>query len=209
MRNAKPGNHLKSPGELYCLAPLILLWWRYLQKEPKFGRYRTCEHVTGHRSQLLQVIALLINNWDKQFPLKLKLYFGFWFLVATVYNVVKLCVSCGMCVDCTARQKHESALVVAVMSLIVTSSCIKVFKQRYFHWVQWKADMFNFSVKKCCCWWFATNSPHANAGNWNSTTPSIRDFVAVCETLISCWPWYILQMWWNELKEGFYRQNPA
>ena len=30
--------------------------------------------------------------------------------MASVYNVVKLCVSCGMCVDRTARQKHELAL---------------------------------------------------------------------------------------------------
>ena len=30
--------------------------------------------------------------------------------MVTVCNVVKLCVSCGMCVDRTARQKHELAL---------------------------------------------------------------------------------------------------
>ena len=29
----------------------------------------------------------------------------------------------------------------------------------------------------------ATNSPHANAGNCNSTVPSIREFVVVCKTL--------------------------
>ena len=33
-------------------------------------------------------------NWDKQFPLKHKLYFGFWFFVERVYNV-----SCEMSVE--------------------------------------------------------------------------------------------------------------
>ena len=32
---------------------------------------------TGYRSQV-QVTALLIDNWDKQFPLKRKLYFEMW-----------------------------------------------------------------------------------------------------------------------------------
>ena len=33
--------------------------------------------VTGHRSQV-QIIAQLINNWDKQLPRKLKFYFSLW-----------------------------------------------------------------------------------------------------------------------------------
>ena len=66
-----------------------------LKSNMKFGRYRT--NVTGHRSQV-QVIALLINNWDKQFSLKLKLYFGFWFLMERVYNVsYRMCIECAWC----------------------------------------------------------------------------------------------------------------
>ena len=69
----------------------------------KFSRYRI--YVTGHRSQV-QVIALLINNWNK-----LKLYFGFWFLMERVYYDVDFCINCKlMCMDRIARQKQESGL---------------------------------------------------------------------------------------------------
>ena len=52
----------------------------------KFRRYRI--HVTGHRSQM-QVVASLMNNWNK-----LKLYFGFCFLMERVYYDVDLCINC-------------------------------------------------------------------------------------------------------------------
>ena len=47
-------------------------------------------------------------NWDKQFPLKLKLYFGFWFFVERVYNA-----SCAMCIEwakCQLWNVHGFAL---------------------------------------------------------------------------------------------------
>ena len=49
--------------------------------------YKT--QVKGYRSQE-QVIAILINNWDKQFPLKLKFYFGLWLGLGDIFSVVYL-----------------------------------------------------------------------------------------------------------------------
>ena len=156
-----------------------------------FGRYRV--RVTGHRSQV-QVIILLISNWNKlssisDFDSSWREFIMLW----TFVLVLKL-----MFMDRITRQKYESALegtdVVAVMSLIkliVMSSCSKVSKRHNFHWVQWEADKFTSSVKNVeivYSWLIATNSPHAYAGNCNSTRPTIRDFMAVYEILIGCWP---------------------
>ena len=56
-----------------------------------------------------------------------------------------------------------------------------------FHWVQWKADSVYFLCEKKMFKMFtvgemATNFPHANAGNCNSTTLSKTDFASVCKT---------------------------
>ena len=54
------------------------------------GRYQT--KITGHRLQV-HVNALLINNWDKQFTPKLKLYFGLWLRLGDTLSVVYLIVT--------------------------------------------------------------------------------------------------------------------
>ena len=46
------------------------------------GRYK-------HKSQV-QVTGLLIDHWDKQFPLELKLYFGVWLGLGDTFRVVYL-----------------------------------------------------------------------------------------------------------------------
>ena len=42
---------------------------------------------TGHRSQV-QITAVLINNWVKQFPVKLKFYFALWLGLGDTYKVL-------------------------------------------------------------------------------------------------------------------------
>ena len=53
-------------------------------------------------------------------------------MMSTFVSIVKL-----MCMDRIARQNYKSQVwkAVAVTSLIVMSSCIKVSKQHNFHWV--------------------------------------------------------------------------
>lgn len=48
--------------------------------------------ITGYRLQV-HVTVLLINNWDKQFTLKLKLYFGLWLRLRDTFSVVYLIVT--------------------------------------------------------------------------------------------------------------------
>ena len=38
----------------------------------------------------MQVTALLINNWNKQFPITLKLYFGLWLGLGDIFSVIYL-----------------------------------------------------------------------------------------------------------------------
>ena len=60
-----------------------------------------------------------------------------------------------MCLDRTARRKHELALYVyiwlevVVTSSIVASSCIKVSKQHNFHWVQRPTRSFTLCERVC------------------------------------------------------------
>ena len=58
--------------------------WRTKRlKEDAFKKTK----VTGHK---VQVTALLLNNWDKQFPIKVKFYFGLWLGLEDTFSVVYL-----------------------------------------------------------------------------------------------------------------------
>ena len=73
----------------------------------------------------------------------------------------------------------------------------------------WKADMV-IHPKKNLCWWIATHSPHANAGNgkrYNADSKRLRDGF-VSHLIPLCLP-YIPQMRRTEFKCGFHRQNRA
>ena len=67
---------------------------------------------------------------------------------------------------------------------------------------RWKADMV---IHTYCCW-IVTNSPHVNAENCNGCMYNAISKI-LWDGFVS--HYIVLQMRWNELKYGFYRQNPA
>ena len=145
-------------------------------------------HVTGHRSLIVQVIELLINNWNK--------------LMERDSYFADLCIGCEVNVHGShndAETCHKSALEGKILQWhhwFVMTSCIKVSKQHNFHWVRLKADMFTSYVKKCFKCLQLVNCDQFSsckyARNCNSRRPTIdntlRHFAEVYETLISCRP---------------------
>ena len=65
---------IHPPGELYCLVPLILLWWQYLQKGPIFLRLLQLQAAW---TSWLVILVFLSLNWffecEHQFTDKLML----------------------------------------------------------------------------------------------------------------------------------------
>ena len=97
-------------------------------------------------------------------------------------------------------------------SSIVASSCIKVSRQRDFHWLQRPKSCRSSFLKNVYCWWITTDSRHARQSSRNQSITPLWDFATVSrqDTYRLCWRYmYILQMWWIELKYGFYLQYPA
>ena len=56
---------VKPSGELYCLVLLFLLWWRYMQKDPKF---EICTHWSPHKMLLLiqEVWRIYFTEWPSE-----------------------------------------------------------------------------------------------------------------------------------------------
>ena len=132
-----------------------------------------------------------------------------WHRLAHKAPVMQACVECTG----TARQKHDLALCATrrhnrwrhcdcqpVTSSTVASSCITVSKQHHYQWVQRPKRSFMI-CEKCLYWLFILGDEMFTAGK---SRP-----ILLMQILYNAVKTDILQMWWIELKYGFYLQNPA
>ena len=75
------------PFHCCCCVLFPVLHWSKLYLSEWQPQTKCRPQVTGHRSQS-QVLTVLITNWDKQFPLNLKLYLRLWFGLKDTVSIV-------------------------------------------------------------------------------------------------------------------------